>query len=77
MLRLLVERDPVPLAVLSWIVTRTWPPEAMQPRSDVSFPTQSGPQPSWGNRRRRSASARAGATPLRPARATTLPAFTG
>ncbi|MBI2692761.1 hypothetical protein [Mycobacterium nebraskense] len=45
MLRLLMERDPVPLVVLSWIVTRAWPQEAMQPRCDVSFPTQSGPQP--------------------------------
>jgi hypothetical protein len=37
LLRLLVEHDPVRLSLLHWIVTGTWPPEAMQPRFDVSF----------------------------------------
>jgi len=43
LLQLLVERDPLPLSVLSWIVTGIWPPEAMQPRFEVSFPKQNGP----------------------------------
>jgi len=43
LLRLLAEDDPVPLSLLHWLVTGTWPPEAMQPCFDVSFPKQSGP----------------------------------
>ncbi|MCV7118140.1 hypothetical protein H7I93_13170 [Mycobacterium nebraskense] len=45
LLRLLVARDPIPPAVLSWIVTGTWPHELTQPRYDVSFPHLSSPQP--------------------------------
>lgn len=44
-LRLLVEQDRVPFAVLSWIVTGTWAEEAMPPRCDVSSPERDGPQP--------------------------------
>ena len=41
-MQLLVKADPVPLSLLHCVVTGTWPPEAMQPRFDVSFPKQSG-----------------------------------
>ncbi len=44
LLRLLVECDPVPAAVLSWIVTGTWPLEARQLQFDVSYPAEDGPQ---------------------------------
>lgn len=43
LLQLLIERDPVPAAVLSWIVTGTWPAEAMQPQFDVSVLGENGP----------------------------------
>ncbi len=44
LLRLLIECDPVPVAVLSWTVTGTWPLEAMQLQFDVSYPAEDGPQ---------------------------------
>ncbi|GAB5000669.1 hypothetical protein [Mycobacterium avium] len=44
LLRLLVEHDPVPAAVLSWIVTGTWPREAMELRFDVAYPAEDGTQ---------------------------------
>jgi hypothetical protein len=43
LLRLLAADDPVPLSLLHWVITGTWPPEAMQPRCDVSFLKQSRP----------------------------------
>lgn len=44
LLRLLVERDPVPTPALSWIVTGAWPQQEAPPRYDVSYPDERGPQ---------------------------------
>lgn len=44
LLRLLVQHDPVPAAVLSWIVTGNWPLEPTQLRYDVTYPAEDGPQ---------------------------------
>lgn len=44
LLRVLVERDPVSAAALSWIVTGAWPQQATQPLYDVAYSDERGPQ---------------------------------